>query len=56
MNMTRNILRVAAISLLALTIPTATRLLAQDKPATALEQSPLAKSLLGTWILVGTPD
>ena len=47
MNMTRNILRVAAISLFALTIPTATRLLAQDKPATAptaLEQSPLAKS------------
>ena len=56
MNMTRNILRVAALSLLALTIPTATRLLAQDTPAPALEQSPLAKSLLGTWILVGTPD
>jgi hypothetical protein len=56
MNMTRNILRVAAISLLGLTIPTATRLLAQDKPATAVELSPLAKSLLGTWILVGTPD
>ena len=55
MNMTRNILRVAAISLLALTLPTAGLLLAQDKTATAQEQSPLAKNLLGTWILVGEP-
>ena len=56
MNMTRHILRVGAFGLLALTIPTPTRLLAQDKPATALEKSPLTKSLIGTWILVGTPD
>ena len=55
MNITRNILRVAAISLLALALPTANYLLAQDKPATAQERSPLAKSLLGTWILVGEP-
>jgi len=55
MNITRNILRVAAISLLALTLPAANYLLAQDKPATAQERSPLAKSLLGTWILVGEP-
>ena len=55
MNMTRNIFRVAAISLLAITLPTANCLLAQDKPATAQEQSPLAKSLPGTWILVGEP-
>jgi hypothetical protein len=56
MNITQNILRVAAISLLALTIPTATRLLAQDKPITAMEQSPLAQRLLGTWVYFGTPD
>ena len=49
MNMTHNILRVAAISVLALTLPTATYLLAQDKPAAPQEQSPLAKNLLGTW-------
>jgi len=55
MNITRNILRVAAITLLALTLPTATYVRAQDKPATAQEQSPLTKSLPGTWILVGEP-
>lgn len=53
--MTRNILRVAAISLLALLHPAATNLQAQDKPAAAKEQAPLAKNLLGTWILVGAP-
>ena len=51
--MGRNILRVAAISMLTLT--TATCLQAQDKPATAREQTSLAKNLLGTWINVGKP-
>jgi hypothetical protein len=55
MNIPRYILRVAAVSLLALTLLTANSLLAQDKPATAQAQSNLAKSLLGTWILVGEP-
>jgi hypothetical protein len=55
MNMTRNILRVAAISLLALTLPTASLVLAQEKPASAQKELPLAKNLLGTWILVGQP-
>jgi hypothetical protein len=55
MNTPRNILRVAAISLLAFILPPATRLVAQDKPAAAQEQVPLARSLLGTWILVGEP-
>ena len=54
-SMTRNLLRVAAITLLALTFSTATYLQAQDKPAAAAEQSPLAKNLVGTWILVGKP-
>ena len=49
MNMKRNILRVAVLSFLAFTLPTATFLLAQDKPATPREQSRLAKNLLGTW-------
>jgi hypothetical protein len=53
--MTGNIFRTPAISLLAPTLPTASLLLAEDKPATALEQSPLAKDLVGTWILVGEP-
>src|SRR5437867_1276568 len=53
--MTRKILRVAVISLPALLLSTATYLQAQDKPAAAKEQSPLAKNLLGTWILVGEP-
>ena len=55
MNMTGNMLRVAAIGLLTLTLPTPSLLLAQDKPATAREESPLAKTLLGTWVLVGEP-
>ena len=55
MNRTGNILRVAAICLLVLTLPTASRLLAQDKPVTAQEQSPLDTNLIGTWILVGEP-
>ena len=55
MNITGNILRVAAISLLVLALPTASRLLAQDKPVSARGQSPLANNLLGTWILVGEP-
>ena len=55
MNITRNILRIAAISLIAFTFPTATRVLAVEKAAPAVEPS-LARKLLGTWILVGTPD
>ncbi len=55
MNMPRNILRVAALSLLALTLPMAGLLPAQEKPAPGQEQSPLAKNLLGTWVLVGEP-
>ena len=54
-SMTRNILPVAVISLLALLLSVATNLRAQDKPTAANEQSPLAKNLLGTWILVGEP-
>lgn len=54
--MTRNILRVSAISLLAFALPAATHLLADEKVAAAQEKSPLARNLLGTWILVGTPD
>jgi hypothetical protein len=46
----------AAISWLMLILPAATYLHAQDKPPTHPEQSPLAKNLIGTWILVGTPD
>jgi hypothetical protein len=52
---TPNIFRVAVISLLALLLSAATNLQAQDKPTAAKEQSPLAKNLLGTWILVGEP-
>jgi hypothetical protein len=55
MNRTGNLLQVAAIGVLALTLPMAGLLPAQDKPAPAQEQSPLAKDLLGTWILVGEP-
>lgn len=51
----RTILRIAAVSLLALTLASPTYLPAQDKPAAAAEQSNLAKNLLGTWILVGKP-
>lgn len=54
--MTRNILRVAAITLLAFTVPTTIRLHAQEKPAAAPETSELARNLLGTWQLVGKPD
>ena len=53
--MTRNILRVAVISLLALLLSAATNLQAQDKSTPAKEQSTLAKNLLGTWILVDEP-
>jgi hypothetical protein len=53
--MSRNILSVAVISLLALLLSVAANLQAQDKPTAAKEQSPLAKNLLGTWILVGEP-
>ena len=42
-----NILRIATISML--TLPTASYLLAQDKPTTLQEQSPPTKNLLGTW-------
>jgi hypothetical protein len=52
---TPNIFRVAVISLLALLLSAATNLQAQDKPTATKEQSPLAKNLLGTWILVGEP-
>ena len=51
----RNILRFAIISLLVILFGGATNLYAQDKPAAVREQSPLAKNLLGTWILVGEP-
>jgi hypothetical protein len=55
MTLTSRILRVASIGLIALSLPSAVYLNAQEKPAAAIEQSPLAKSLLGTWILVGEP-
>jgi hypothetical protein len=56
MNIIRSILRLAAISLLTLTLLKAvTYLHAQDKPSTATAQSSLARNLLGTWILVGEP-
>ena len=51
----RNILRLVVIHLLALPLLAATNLQAQDKPAATKEQSPLARNLLGTWILVGEP-
>ena len=52
---TRDILRFAVISLLALTMATPAYVAAQEKAAAANEQSQLAKKLLGTWILVGKP-
>ena len=51
----QNILRVAAVSLLALTLPAVICLQAQDKPTAAQKPSPLAKNLLGTWVLIGEP-
>ena len=54
-NITRDIVRVAVISLLALVLSTATNLQSQDKSTAAKELSTLAKNLLGTWILVGEP-
>lgn len=55
MNITRVFFRVAALSLLALTLAPVAYLRAQDKPPLAEEQSSLAKNLLGIWILVGKP-
>jgi len=46
--LTQNILRVAAVSLLALT-------LSPTKPTAVQKPSPLATNLLGTWMLVGEP-
>ena len=48
-------LRVAAFGLLAFTLPRSNCLYAQDKPGAAREQTPLARNLIGTWILVGKP-
>ena len=53
-SITQNIIRVAALSFLALAFSTTTHLQAEDKPRIT-EQSQLAKSVIGTWILVGTP-
>lgn len=53
--MRRKTLQVVGISVLALLFSAAANLQAQDKPAPAKEPSPLAKNLLGTWILVGAP-
>jgi hypothetical protein len=54
--MTRKILSFAVIAVLAVTFVNAPHLRAQEKPATPGEkQSPLAKALLGTWILAGAP-
>ena len=54
-NRTRDILRFAVIGLAAILLGAATDLYAQNKPDADKEQSPLAKNLLGTWILVGEP-
>jgi len=55
-NITRNIRRAAGIWLLALIASTAfLALQAADKPSSATVPSPLAKDLVGTWILVGKP-
>lgn len=54
-NRTRYILRLALISIVAILPTPATNLQAQNKPTAAKEQSLLAKSLVGTWILVGEP-
>jgi hypothetical protein len=53
-SITQNIIRVAALSLLALAFSTTTHLQAEDNPRIT-EQSQLAKSVIGTWILVGIP-
>ena len=55
-NITRNIRRTAGIWFLALIASTAfLALQAADKSASATAPSPLAKDLVGAWILVGKP-
>jgi len=55
-NVTRHIVRAAVLGLLASTLPTALVVLhAADNPTSAAAPSPLAKELIGTWILVGKP-
>src|SRR5262249_19724890 len=55
--MNRRLFKVAAISALVLAPIAATRgrIMAEDKPA-AEKSSNLAKDLIGTWVLFGTPD
>jgi hypothetical protein len=55
--MTRRLFRVALLSTLVLALPAATtgQLRADDKPA-AEGPSQLAKQLIGTWVLAGTPE
>ena len=55
----RGIRRTALFLALALVLPTATLppVRAEDRPAKgAAEPTKLAKDLIGTWVLVGTPD
>ena len=55
-DVTRHIIRAAALGLLALTLPTTVAVLrAEDKTTAAAAPSQLAKELIGTWILVGKP-
>jgi hypothetical protein len=55
--MNRRLFRVALLSTLVLALPAATtgQLRADDKPA-GEEPPPLAKQLIGTWVLAGTPE
>jgi hypothetical protein len=53
---TRNIIRAAAIGLLALTLPLACKQAnSEDKPAAAASSLQLAQDMIGTWVHVGRP-
>jgi hypothetical protein len=53
---TRHLTRAALFFLLALAVPTILFVLrAADKPAAAAAPSPLARDMIGTWVLVGKP-
>lgn len=53
--MSRQTTYVTIIGLLALVLSPIALLLAQDKPDVAKDPTPLAKNLIGAWILVGSP-
>ncbi len=46
----------AAIAALAAVVAIEARVVADDKPAVAPGRSDLAKDLVGTWVLTGTPE